>query len=105
VRFGLLGPVVVVGSDAGLVRISGSHASGMLASLLLRANAMVPHAELAADLWCRPPASAGDNLRKFAMRLRRQLAAAHPGLRERLTTFRGGGYALHVEPGEGAHAQ
>lgn len=98
-RFGLLGQMVVV-TEAGMAPVSGSHVGGMLASLLLRPNTIVPHAELAADLWCKPPASAEDNLRKFAMRLRRQLTAAHPGLGERLTTFRGGGYALRVAPGE-----
>lgn len=76
-RFGLLGPVVV-GTDAEMIWISGSHVSGMLASLLLRANSMVPHAELAADLWCRPPSSAEDYLLKFAMRLRSRSWASAP---------------------------
>jgi DNA-binding SARP family transcriptional activator len=99
VRFGILGPVVVR-SAAGPTPVSGSHVSGMLVSLLLRPNSTVSHAELAGDLWCAPPQSAKDNLRKFAMRLRRQLAAADAELEGRLTTFRGGGYSLRVESGE-----
>lgn len=95
VRFGLLGPVAV-GSDDGLTQIKGSHVRGMLASLSLRANLVVPHTDITLDLWCEAPSSAADNLRKFAMRLRRQLAALSGPLEGRLLTLRGGGYGLRI---------
>jgi DNA-binding SARP family transcriptional activator len=95
IRFGLLGPIAV-GSDDGLTQIKGSHVRGMLASLSLRANLMVPHTDITLDLWCEAPSSAADNLRKFAMRLRRQLGALSGPLEGRLLTLRGGGYGLQV---------
>lgn len=99
VRFGLLGPMVV-GSEDAWKRINGSHVRGLLAALLLRANAIATRIDITLDLWCKAPSSADDNLRKFAMRLRRQLTAAGSELDGRLVTFRGGGYSLHVAPDE-----
>jgi DNA-binding SARP family transcriptional activator len=97
--FGLLGPIGVR-LDEGFHQINGSHVRGLLAALLLRANLVVPQPDLITELWCGAPTSATDNLRKFAMRLRRQLASIDSRLPERLVTFRGGGDSIQLRAEE-----
>ncbi|GAB3424649.1 AfsR/SARP family transcriptional regulator [Flindersiella endophytica] len=93
--FGLLGPIGVR-LGGGFHQVSGSHVRGLLAALLLRANLVVPQPDLIVDLWSGAPVSATDNLRKFAMRLRRQLTSVDSRLPGRLVTFRGGGYSIQL---------
>lgn len=68
---------------------------GLLAALLLNAGEFVSYDRLAAMLWDAPPPSALDNLRGYAMRLRRMLVCAQ--FADRLVTRRRpGGYRLEV---------
>jgi DNA-binding SARP family transcriptional activator len=72
---------------------------GFLAALLLNAGQFVTRDQLAQMLWDDdPPASASENLRVYAMRLRRGLDAVH--LADRVVTQRGFGYRLDVRPDE-----
>jgi DNA-binding SARP family transcriptional activator/tetratricopeptide (TPR) repeat protein len=74
--FGVLGPLQVrdensvIGEPAGLQRV-------LLASLLVRAGAVVPADALAEEVWDgSPPAGAEATLRSYVMRLRRMLGPA-----------------------------
>lgn len=97
--FHLLGRVQIETADKS-VAIQSSPVRGVLAALLLEEGRAVSVAYLLRSLWDDPPESARKNLRLYIARLRSQLADV--GLRERLTTSRGGdgGYRLLVHESE-----
>ena len=97
-RFGVLGPLLVIAGQSGEPdTISAARLRALLAVLLWRANQPVPADELADLVWDgAPPAGAVEATRALVMRLRRgldQRAAA------RIVT-RPGGYAIEVSDGE-----
>ena len=100
-RFGILGPLQVLGDDGREIAIAGRMPRALLALLLLRANEVVPSDRLVEELWAgAPPASGTKGLQVHVSRLRHGLAAgcSDPG-EERLVTT-AGGYLLRVGPEE-----
>ncbi|GII04333.1 AfsR/SARP family transcriptional regulator [Planobispora takensis] len=97
--FRLLGRVQVETGDTSCV-IASAPIRGLLAALLLEEGRFVSVEQLMGSLWDDPPDSARKNLRLHVARLRGQLAPL--GLRERLSTLRGGGggYRLLAAPEE-----
>ena len=96
VEFGLLGPLVVRAGGSPVV-VSAGKQRVLLAALLLRADQVVPAAELAGFLWeGSPPGSARVTLQNYVKRVRQALG---PAGYERIVT-RPAGYAIVVEPGE-----
>ena len=94
-RFGILGPLQVIGDDGRELVLGGRMPRTVLAILLLRANEVVSSDRLVEELWAgAPPASAAKGLHVHVSRLRRALAATHPG-GERLVTA-AGGYLLRI---------
>jgi predicted ATPase/DNA-binding SARP family transcriptional activator len=92
-RFGLLGPAVVVGEE-GDIPVRGLLRRRLLIRLLLSANLPVPADRLIEDLWDgTAPPSAGSTLKSHISLLRRALGP------ERLT-HRDGGYVLALDPDE-----
>ncbi len=100
-RFGILGPLQVVGDDGRELALGGRMPRTVLAILLLRANEVVSSDQLVEELWSgAPPASGAKALHVHVSRLRRALAAGQPGPDgERLITA-AGGYLLRVGPEE-----
>jgi len=100
-RFGILGPLQVVGDDGLELTLGGRKPRAVLALLLLRANEVVSSDQLIEELWAgAPPASAAKGLHVHVSRLRRALATGHPDQgNERLVTA-AGGYVLRVGPDE-----
>ncbi len=100
-RFGILGPLQVVGDDGRELALGGRMPRAVLALLLLRANEVVSSDQLVEELWAgAPPASGVKGLHVHVSRLRRALAADHSDSdRERLVTT-AGGYVLKVDPEE-----
>jgi predicted ATPase/DNA-binding SARP family transcriptional activator len=100
-RFGILGPLQVIGDDGRELALGGRMPRTVLAILLLRANEVVSSDRLIEELWAGvPPASAAKGLHVHVSRLRRALAASHPNSgRERLVTA-AGGYLLRTAPEE-----
>ncbi len=98
-RFGILGPLQVVGDDGRELALGGRMPRTVLAILLLRANEVVSSDQLVEELWSgAPPASGAKALHVHVSRLRRALAAGQPGPDgERLITA-AGGYLLRVGP-------
>ena len=95
-EFGLLGPLVVRAGGSPVV-VSAGKQRVLLAALLLRADQVVPAAELAGFLWeGSPPGSARVTLQNYVKRVRQALG---PAGYERIVT-RPAGYAIVVEPGE-----
>jgi len=89
----MLGPFQLE-EGGGRIPISGQRQRAVLASLLLRANEVVPSEQLLVDLWGEDsPSSAANSLQAAISRLRRVLP---PG---RLMT-RAPGYALRIFPEE-----
>lgn len=99
-RFGLLGPLLVHGG-AGPVAMPGARQRVALATLLLRANQVVPVDDLIDNLWPdQPPTTARDQVVNVVSGLRRRLGtAAGPAGRESLVT-RPTGYLLRVDADE-----
>jgi DNA-binding SARP family transcriptional activator/Tfp pilus assembly protein PilF len=96
VEFGLLGPLVVCSGGRG-VSVSAGKQRVLLAALLLRANQVVPSADLAAAIWeGHPPETARVTLQNYVKRLRQALG---PAGYERIVT-RPAGYLIEVGPGE-----
>ncbi|GIH95204.1 BTAD domain-containing putative transcriptional regulator [Planobispora siamensis] len=97
--FRLLGRVQVETGDTSSV-IASAPIRGLLAALLLEEGRFVAVEQLMGSLWDNPPDSARKNLRLHVARLRGQLEPL--GLRERLSTLRGGGggYRLLAVPEE-----
>jgi len=100
-RFGILGPLQVIGDDGRELALGGRMPRTVLAILLLRANEVVSSDRLIEELWAgAPPASAAKGLHVHVSRLRRAIAASHPDLGgERLVTA-AGGYLLRLAPDE-----
>jgi DNA-binding SARP family transcriptional activator/tetratricopeptide (TPR) repeat protein len=74
VRLGILGPLLVVGDDGAECAVGAARHRTLLAALLVRANRLVPVAELAEIVWDgAPPAGAVRTLRSYAVRLRRSV--------------------------------
>jgi DNA-binding SARP family transcriptional activator len=98
--FRILGPLEV--ADAGVpVAIGGPRERTVLAVLLLRANRVVPVADLVDALWPgRPPATARQQIQTTVSLLRRSLGdPVRPVDRRRVITGTPG-YRLRVEAGE-----
>ena len=100
-RFGILGPLQVIGDDGRELALGGRMPRAVLALLLLRANAVVSSDQLVEELWAgAPPASGAKGLHVHVSRLRRALGAGHSDPDgERLVTT-AGGYVLRVGPEE-----
>ena len=95
-RFGLLGPLTLVGDAGEAVPVDGARLRVLLAALLLRANTAVSAEELAEAVWDRdPPAGAARTLRSHVGRLRRLL-----GPEGGRVVARAPGYLIQVEPAE-----
>jgi DNA-binding SARP family transcriptional activator len=91
-EFRLLGAVEVV-DDGHVLALGGPKPRALLASLVLRANAVVAREVLIEELWSgEPPARAAHSLEVYVSRLRPLL----PGRLE----ARNAGYRLRVDPGE-----
>ncbi len=91
-RFRLLGPVEVSGSD-GALPLGGARQRAVLVALLLQPNRPVPVRQMAEVAWEEPPASARSNIRTYLAALRRLLG------NDRLHTGPAG-YRLVVAPEE-----
>jgi DNA-binding SARP family transcriptional activator/Tfp pilus assembly protein PilF len=99
-RFRILGPLEVCGSDGELVSLRASKQRTLLLVLLLRANATVSIGRLEAALWPdRPPPSSDGVIRTYVSGLRAALglggAGRLPGLAKEP-----GGYRLALAPGD-----
>ena len=94
-EFGLLGPLVVRAGGSG-VEVSAGKQRVLLAALLLRADQVVPAAELAGFIWeGSPPGTARVTLQNYVKRLRQALG---PAGYERIVT-RPSGYRSRSSPG------
>src|SRR2546423_6073250 len=100
-RFGILGPLQVVGDDGLELALGGRMPRAVLALLLLRANEVVSSDQLVEELWAgAPPASGAKGLHVHVSRLRRALAAGHSDPDEERLVTTAGGYVLRVGPEE-----
>ncbi len=98
-RYGLLGPLEVVGDDGQSVALSGDRERVLVAMLLLGANRVVATSRLTDALWGdQPPSTAGNALQVHVSRLRKKLAAGSAG--GDLLRRESSGYRLTVAPGE-----
>lgn len=100
-RFGILGPLQVVGDDGREIPVAGRMPRALLALLLLRANESVASDRLVEELWAgAPPASGPKGLQVHVSRLRQSLTAGSsaPDHGRLITTA--GGYLLNVGPDE-----
>jgi predicted ATPase/DNA-binding SARP family transcriptional activator len=96
-RFGILGPLQVLGDDGRELAVAGRMPRALLALLLLRPNEVIPSDRLVEELWAgAPPASGTKGLQVHVSRLRQALAAGRsaPGDERLITTA--GGYLLKV---------
>ncbi|MFI6102231.1 BTAD domain-containing putative transcriptional regulator [Lentzea sp. NPDC051213] len=90
--FGVLGPLEVL-RDGSAVHVNGPQQRALLATLLLRANTVVPVTVIVARLWDEDPPPAGrKSVQMYVLRLRRLLAdgaviETHPH-----------GYLLRIDP-------
>ncbi|MCL7376909.1 AfsR/SARP family transcriptional regulator [Streptomyces sp. 35G-GA-8] len=101
VRFEVLGPLRVWRGESEL-DLGFPQQRALLALLLVRSGRPVPLGEIVEVLWSgRPPATAANVVRRYAVSLRRLL---EPGLPPRTpgrrVLRRGGGYLLAAEPAE-----
>ena len=95
-RFGLLGPLVLVGEADEVIPVEGARLRVLLAALLLQANTPVAAEALADAVWDgTPPPAAARTLNSHVGRLRRLLGAQA----WRVVT-RANGYLVRVEPEE-----
>ena len=95
-RFGLLGPLELIGDDGAAMPVDGARLRVLLAALLLQANTPVSAEALADAVWDgAPPPAADRTLRSHVGRLRRVLGPQA----ERLTA-REPGYQIRVAPAE-----
>ena len=100
-RFGILGPLQVIGDDGRELALGGRMPRAVLALLLLRANEVVSSDQLVEALWAgAPPASGAKGLHVHVSRLRRALAAGHSDPDEERLVTTAGGYVLRVGPEE-----
>ena len=76
VWFGVLGPVIIRGSDGSDIRLDGPRQAKMLAALLLEANAFVPVSRLVSAMWDEDaPATAVRQVQDAISGLRRHLGS------------------------------
>ena len=95
-RFGLLGPLELVGEDGAAVPVDGARLRVLLAALLLQANTPVSADVLADAVWDgAPPPAAARTLRSHVGRLRRVLGPQAGRL-----VAREPGYLIRVAPTE-----
>ena len=100
-RFGILGPLQVIGDDGRELALGGRMPRTVLAILLLRANEVVSSDRLVEELWAgAPPASSAKGLHVHVSRLRRALAAGHPDPGGERVLTAAGGYLLRIAPDE-----
>lgn len=100
-RFGILGPLQVIGDDGRELALGGRMPRTVLAILLLRPNEVVSSDRLVEELWeGAPPASAAKGLHVHVSRLRRALAASQPEPGEERLVTAAGGYLLRIAPDE-----
>jgi predicted ATPase/DNA-binding SARP family transcriptional activator len=100
-RFGILGPLQVIGDDGRELALGGRMPRTVLAILLLRANEVVSSDRLVEELWAgAPPASSAKGLHVHVSRLRRALAAGHPDPGGERVLTASGGYLLRIAPDE-----
>jgi predicted ATPase/DNA-binding SARP family transcriptional activator len=96
-RFGILGPLQVLGDDGRELAVAGRMPRGLLALLLLRPNEVVPSDRLVEELWAgAPPASGTKGLQVHVSRLRQALAAGRSAPRDERVITTAGGYLLKV---------
>jgi DNA-binding SARP family transcriptional activator len=101
VRYRLLGPLEVVGSDGRIVPIRSGKQRALLALLLLNANRVVSADRLIDDLWDEdPPATAAKSVQVHVSQLRKALRAEHASSNGHVVVTQGHGYVLHAEPGD-----
>ncbi|MGX2992918.1 BTAD domain-containing putative transcriptional regulator [Streptomyces sp. JNUCC 64] len=97
-RFGVLGPLLVLTDDGRPVAVPGLKVRTLLADLLAHEGRVVSVDRLIDDLWGdAPPARAAAALQVRVSQLRRALEEAEPGARE-LVVSRAPGYALEAGP-------
>ncbi len=95
VRFQLLGPLAATTTDGEQIALGPSRQRGLLAVLLLNANAVVATRQLVDDLWgIDAPPTAVKMVHVFVSRLRMSIG---PSAADLLVT-RGRGYLLQVDP-------
>jgi predicted ATPase/DNA-binding SARP family transcriptional activator len=100
-RFGIPGPLQVIGDNGLELALGGRMPRTVLAILLLRANEVVSSDRLVEELWAgAPPASAAKGLHVHVSRLRRTLAASHPDSGDERLVTAAGGYLLRIAPDE-----
>ncbi|MBV9466165.1 MAG: winged helix-turn-helix domain-containing protein, partial [Solirubrobacterales bacterium] len=100
-RFGILGPLLVVGDDGREIAVAGRMPRALLAVLLLRANEVVSSDRLVEELWAGdPPASGTKGLQVHVSRLRHALATGRSDPDDGRLVTTAGGYLLKVGPGE-----
>jgi predicted ATPase/DNA-binding SARP family transcriptional activator len=100
-RFGILGPLEVVGDDGRQIAIAGRMPRALLALLLLRPNEVIPSDRLVEELWSGPPPRSGTkSLQVHVSRLRHGLAGGSPVPGEERLVTTAGGYRLTVRPDE-----
>src|SRR5205814_9692309 len=77
VRLGILGPLLVIDDAGAEVAVAAARQRTLLAALLVKANRIVPAAELAEIVWDgTPPPGVGSTLRSYVMRLRHAVGPA-----------------------------
>jgi DNA-binding SARP family transcriptional activator len=100
-RFGILGPLQVVGDDGREVAVGGRMPRALLVVLLLRPNEVITSDRLAEDLWAgEPPPSRTKGLQVHVSRLRHALAAGRSDPHDERLVTTAGGYVLKVGPDE-----
>lgn len=100
-RFGILGPLQVVGDDGREVALPRRMPRSLLAVLLLRPNEVITADRLVEELWAgEPPPSGAKGLQVHVSRLRQALAAGRAGPHGELVVTTAGGYLLKVGPDE-----
>ncbi|NEA37373.1 BTAD domain-containing putative transcriptional regulator [Streptomyces sp. SID13031] len=101
-QFRMLGRIEVEAAG-GVTDVSSAPVRGLLVALMLAEGRCIPMHQLLNSLWDKPPRSARNNLRLHVARLRRQLYATSPLLKDRLAMEPGDGgasYRLRAEPEE-----
>ena len=96
-RLDVLGPLLVADDTGARIQVPAGRQRVLLAALLVRANQVVPAAELAELVWDgAPPTGAGVTVRSYVMRLRRSVG---PQVAARIIT-RDPGYLCQVTDDE-----
>jgi DNA-binding SARP family transcriptional activator len=100
-RFGILGPLQVVGDDGRKVALGGRMPRALLVVLLLRPNEVVASDRLVKELWAgEPPPSGTKGLQLHVSRLRHALVAGRSDPSDEQLVTTAGGYLLKIGPDE-----